>query len=192
MTEFAYNNSKNVSTGHTPFELNCGYHPRMSYGEKVDPCSQSKSADELSEELRELMVVCHENLHHAQELQKRAHDKEVKSRSYAPGEKVWLNSKFIKTKQNRKLEAKFFGQFLVLHPVGKQAYKLELPKKWKIHDVFHVSLLEQDITRKGREFSVREFEPGDDNKYEVEAIRDSAIYAKKANKHLLELYYLVI
>ena len=142
MAEFAYNNAKNASTGHTPFELNCGFHPRMSYEEDVDPRSQSKSADELSAELRELMIVCRENLHHAQELQKRAHDKGAKPRSYAPGEKVWLNSKYIKTKRNRKLEAKFFGPFRVLHPVGKQAYKLELPKKWRIHDVFHISLLE--------------------------------------------------
>ena len=129
MAEFAYNNAKNASTGHTPFELNCGYHPRMSYEEDVDLRSQSKLADELSAELRELMIVCHKNLHHAQELQKRAHDKRVKPRSYAPGEKVWLNSKYIKTKRNRKLEAKFFGSFQVFHPVGKQAYKLKLPKK---------------------------------------------------------------
>ena len=142
MVEFAYNNSKNASTGHTPFELNCGYHPWTSYEKEVNPRSQSKSADKLAEELRELIIVCRENLHHAQELQKRAYDKGVKTRSYAPGKKVWLNSKFIKTKRNRKLEAKFFGPFRVLYPVRKQAYKLELPKKWRIHDVFHVSLLE--------------------------------------------------
>ena len=129
MAEFAYNNAKNASTGHTPFELNCGFHPRMSYEEDVDPRSQSKSADELSVELRELMIVCRENLHHAQELQKRGHNKEVNPRSYAPGDKVWLNSKYIKTKRNRKLEAKFFGPFRILHPIGKQVYKLELPKK---------------------------------------------------------------
>ena len=142
MAEFAYNNAKNASTGHTPFELNCGYHPRISYKEKVDPRSQSKSADELLAELRELMIVCRENLYHAQELQKQAHNKGAKPQSYSPSKKVWLNSKYIKTKRNRKLEAKFFGPFRVLHPVGKQAYKLELPKTWRIHDVFHVSLLE--------------------------------------------------
>ena len=106
----------------------------MSYKEDVNFRSQSKSADKLSAELKELMIVCQENLHYAQELQKRAHDKGVKPWSYAPGEKVWLNSKYIKTKHNR---------------------KLELPKKWRIHDVFHVSLIEQDTTRKGREFSVQ-------------------------------------
>ena len=111
MAEFAYNNSKNASIGHMLFELNCGYHPQISYKEEVNPRSQSKSADELSEELRELIVVYRKNLHHAQELQKRAHDKGVKPRSYALGKKVWLNSKFIKTKCNRKLEAKFFRLF---------------------------------------------------------------------------------
>ena len=111
MAEFAYNNAKNASTGHTPFELNFGYHPQMLYKEEVDSRSKSKSADKLSAELRELMIVCRENLHHAQELQKRAHDKGVKPRSYVPDDKVWLNSKYIKTKQNQKLEAKFFRPF---------------------------------------------------------------------------------
>ena len=103
-----------------------------------------------------------------------------------------MNKKFIKTKRNRKLEAKFFGPFRVLHLVEKQAYKLELSRNWRIYNVFHVSLLEQDTTKKGREFSVPEFEPGDDDKeYEVEAIRDSAVYAKEADGHLPGFYYLV-
>ena len=129
MAEFAYNNTKNASTGHTPFELNCDYHPQMSYKEDVDPRSRPKSADKLSAKLKKLMIVCQENLQHAQELQKQAYNKGVKPRSYVPGEKVWLNSKYIKTKRNWKLEAKFCGPFRVLHLVGKQAYKLELFKK---------------------------------------------------------------
>ncbi len=58
MAEFAYNNAKNASTGHTPFELNCGYHPRVSVKEDVDPRLRSRFANELAEELRELMEVC--------------------------------------------------------------------------------------------------------------------------------------
>ena len=129
MAEFAYNNAKNINTGRMPFELNCGYHPWMSYKKKVDPRSKLKSVDKLLAELRKLMIVCQENLHHTQKLQKRAHDKGVKLRNYAPNDKVWLNSKYIKTKQNRKLEAKFFRSFRVLHLVGKQAYKLKLSRK---------------------------------------------------------------
>ena len=46
------------------------------------------------------MTVCRENLYHAQKLQKQAHDKDAKPRRYALGDKVWLNNKYIKTKQN--------------------------------------------------------------------------------------------
>ena len=129
MAEFAYNNTKNASTRHTPFELNCEYHPHVSYVENLDPHSKSRTAEELSSELQELINMYQQNLHHAQKLQKQAHNKGVKPRSYAPGDKVWLSSKHLKTKRNRKLEAKFLGLFRVLHPVGKQAYKLKLPKK---------------------------------------------------------------
>ena len=110
-TEFAYNNAKNVSTGHTPFELNCGYHPKVLFEEDVDPCSRSRSTNKLIEELKKLMEVCCQNLLHAQELQKRANNKGVKNRSYALSQKIWLNSKYIKTKRNKKLINKFFGLF---------------------------------------------------------------------------------
>ena len=65
MAEFAYNNAKNASIGHTPFELNCGYHPRVFYKEDLDPRSKSKTAEELSSKLQNLMAVCQQNLYHA-------------------------------------------------------------------------------------------------------------------------------
>ena len=112
MAEFAYNNAKNASNGHTLFELNCGFHPRSFYKKDVDLRSRSRTKDKLTTKLRDLMSVCRENLQHAQELQKQYHNKNAKSISYAPSEKVWLNSKYIKTNQNRKLKAKFFSPCL--------------------------------------------------------------------------------
>lgn len=49
---------------------------------------------------------------------------------------------------NCKLELKFFRPFRILHPVEKQVKKLELAKKWSIHNIFHISILEQDTTKK--------------------------------------------
>ena len=144
IAEFAYNNAKNASTGHTLFELNYGYYLYICYEKDIDYRSNSKSANEFLMEFWQLMTVCGENRHHIQELQKWVYDKDVKSRSNAFSNKVWLNSKYIKTKQNRKLKAKLFTLFWVLHLRDKQAYKLELPKKWRIHNVFHMSLLEYD------------------------------------------------
>ena len=44
------------------------------------------------------MSVYKENLKHTQELQKRYHNKYARPRNYASEDKVWLNSKYIKTK----------------------------------------------------------------------------------------------
>ena len=68
MAEFAYNNSKNASMGHTPFELNCGYYPRVSFENKCDARSRSFSAKGLAMELKELINFYRQNLLHVQEL----------------------------------------------------------------------------------------------------------------------------
>ena len=111
MVEFAYNNAKNASIGHMPFELNCRYHPQVFYKEDLDSRSKLKTAKKLSFELWNLIAICQQNLYHAQKFQKQAHNKRVKPWSYAPGNKVWLNSKHLKIKRNCKLEAKFLVFF---------------------------------------------------------------------------------
>ena len=59
MAEFAYNNIKNASTGHTPFKLNCGYYPKVFFEEDVDPRSRSRSTNKLAKKLRKLIEVCY-------------------------------------------------------------------------------------------------------------------------------------
>ena len=51
MTEFIYNNAKKSSTGHTFFELNCGYHPCMFYKKDVYPHSRIKLTEKLPSEV---------------------------------------------------------------------------------------------------------------------------------------------
>ncbi len=103
-----------------------------------------------------------------------------------------MNSKYLKIKQNQKLGAKFFELFRVWYPVGKQAYIIEFPKKWKIHNVFQVLLLEQYTTKKGQvEIAINLDESGN-KEYEVKAICDSTVYTSKSESHLSGLYYLVL
>ena len=47
MAKFAYKNIKNVSTGHMPFKLNCGYYFHTFFKEDIYPYSQSKTTDKL-------------------------------------------------------------------------------------------------------------------------------------------------
>ena len=83
----------------------------------------------------------------------------------------------------------------MLYSIDKQAYKLELLKKWKVHNVLHVSLLEQDIIKEGRvSKKVPELDAGNKNskEYEIQAIWDSAVHANKSKSgHLPGLYYLL-
>ena len=108
-----------------------------------------------------------------------------------------MNSKYIKTKYNRKLKAKFFSSFQVLHLVDSQAYKLKLLKQWTIHNIFHLFLLEKNITRKGwvnkKIVEKLKFETdGNSKEYKVEGICDSMVYARKLEAgDLSGLYYLV-
>ena len=82
MAEFAYNNAKNTSTGHTLFKLNSGYQSCIFYKKNLNPCLKSKSAKEQSSKLQKLMTVCQQNFYHAQELHKQIHDKGVKLQSF--------------------------------------------------------------------------------------------------------------
>ena len=65
-----------------------------------------------------------------------------------------------------------------------------------MHNVFHVSLLEQDTTKKERvdkRVKELEFEAGDIKEYQLETIQDSAVYASKLESDQLPgLYYLIV
>ena len=56
-----------------------------------------------------------------------------------------FNGKNIRTRQAaKKLDAKLFGPFKVVRLVGQggQSVELELPQRWRGHNVFHASLIE--------------------------------------------------
>ena len=58
MAEFAFNNTKNASTNHTPFKLNYGFHPQAFFEDNVNLYSRSCSANKLVKKLRKLINIC--------------------------------------------------------------------------------------------------------------------------------------
>ena len=64
---------------------------------------------------------------------------------YGVGDLVMLNGKHIRTRRAaKKLDTKLFGPFKVKKLVGPegQPVELELPSRWRVHNVFHTSLVE--------------------------------------------------
>jgi hypothetical protein len=100
--------------------------------------------------------------------------KDLSFREHKEGEQVWLEAKNLKTTHpTHKLRAKRYGPFRITRVLSHVAYQLELPKNWKIHNVFHASYLSpyKETTEHGPNFlepppDVVEGQP----EWEVEAI----------------------
>jgi len=95
---------------------------------------------------------------------------------YLPGNQVWLEGKNLRLPfQATKLAPKRYGPFKIIKEISPVMFQLELPLSWKIHDVFHASLLlpYSETTAHRPNFS----QPppdliGDEAEYKVEQIRN--------------------
>ena len=56
-------------------------------------------------------------------------------------QKVWLDSRHLKTNYHKKMAPKREGPFKVEEVLGPLTYRLKLPPSWKIQNVFHATLL---------------------------------------------------
>lgn len=144
LAEFAINNAYHESLGTTPFFLNYGQHPLTPVSGKFD--SNVPAALQFTVGLQAELARAKQLLHDAQQRQKHYADKALREiEPYIPGvSQVWLNSKHLTFKtgdSSKKLLPRWVGPFEVLDRIGELAYRLKLPAKWKIHDVFHASLL---------------------------------------------------
>jgi len=140
--EFAYNNTTHASTGISPFFANYGFHPRFSLeipGDSVNPSAEER-ATRLGQVQQNLMA----KLKLTHEWQKKQTDRRRKDHpNFKVGNKVWLLRKNIATTRPcAKLDYKRLEPFKIAKLVGLMACQLELPPQFKIHNVFHVSLLE--------------------------------------------------
>ena len=59
------------------------------------------------------------------------------------GDKVWLDSRNLQTLYHKKMAPKQEGPFETTEVIGPVTYQLKLPTTWKVHNVFHASLLQQ-------------------------------------------------
>jgi hypothetical protein len=142
MAEFAYNNSVTQATSRSPFYANYGRHPGCT-----NPSNTSASEDTQEGYINHLVSVqglLTRNLKATQERMKKYADlKRKDAPEFKVGDLVMLDGRHIQTRWPKdKLDHKKHGPFAIEKVVSPTAIRLSLPRKWKIHETFHVSLLE--------------------------------------------------
>jgi hypothetical protein len=146
MAEFAYNNIRTTATGHSPFYANYGFHPNSEITQpRTDILPVTSKA--YGHWMTVIHDDCHETLKRSRETMKKYPDKDrAEVPKYSTGGLVMLSGKNIRTRRRcKKLDHKLHGPFEITEVLSGTAVRLNLPAKWKIHKVFHVSLLEPFI-----------------------------------------------
>ena len=60
---------------------------------------------------------------------------------FKKGDRVWLDSRNLKTIHHKKMKPKREGPFVITEVLGLVTYRLKLLTSWQIHNVFHATLL---------------------------------------------------
>ena len=134
--EFQHNSTVQSTLKKTPFEVLMGYLPTATF-------PLTSNLHDFPDRLRELQKIREEAIA-AQLLAKQALQDIVKNSAplFKPNDKVWLDGKNLRTSHpSHKLAPRRYGPFKILAVINPVAYKLQLPPQWKVHPVFHASLL---------------------------------------------------
>ena len=144
--EFAINNSVQDSRQRTPFSCNYGFHPRTPLALELPSSDKNPAARVWLTDLKANLEHARKCLETAQQTMKARADKGRRESTFAVGDMVVLNTKHLKQAGSRKFAARWSGPFKITELVGASdrpavAVRLDLPARWRIHPVFHVSLL---------------------------------------------------
>ena len=138
MAEFVHNHHPHSSTGKSPFYLMMGYEPQ-ALPETIETAQLLAVEEWLNtlKEARNEVLAAHKI---TQELMK----DQVKSRftPFEVNDRVWLEAQNLKRNMvNPKFAPKREGPFKITRVLSPLSYQLQIPGSWKIHPVFHASLL---------------------------------------------------
>ena len=148
--ELAFNNSKNETTGFTPFYLVYGREARMPLDLALAPLTKAAdnpTAAEATARWRAALQRASDNTTQQQRRQKVYADRSRREARFAVDDRVLLSTEHLKLigerKRARKLTERYIGPYRVKRVVNANAYELELPASLKIHPVINISHLKE-------------------------------------------------
>lgn len=143
LSEFAYNDSVNLSTGYTPFFLNSGQHPHVPASFLAAPESNVPDVQSFLEAQANALIFARDALQRAQDHQMEQANKHRKDHIFKVGDFVYLKASGItlaadSNAPSAKLRPLFIGPYSLLEQHSPVSFRVEFPPLLKIHDVFHV------------------------------------------------------
>lgn len=156
MAEFAANNSVHPTLRMSPFSVVYGWNPDIHVSPdeaRGEPHGgRVPAAAESVQRMRDTHETLAQRWRESAEQQSKYYNRKHQPRAFSVGDQVLLSTKNLTLSvPKKKMGLRFLGPFRVLDAVGSQAYRLALPTKYRIHNVFHVSLLEPWHPRAGEE-----------------------------------------
>jgi hypothetical protein len=126
----------NETTKQTLFNLLIGGLPVSHY-----PMTEGQTSDNnRMDRIHEMRSRAQEAIAKAQDIMK--NKKGTNYKPYQEQDRVWLEAINLKTTHpTAKLAPKQYGPFTIIKKVSDVVFQLELPHQWKIHNIFHASLL---------------------------------------------------
>ena len=170
LLEFTHNSRTHSDRKKTPFELMYGTKPHGI------PTILEESNVESTEQRIEALDEARKEAIAAHKLAAECMENRIKSKfkPFTLGQKVWLENRNLKLPfKSKKIAPKRLGPFKITKVLSPLTYQLELPETWKIHNVFHTTLLteytENDIHGPNPEPPPPDLIDGEEE-YEVEGI----------------------
>jgi len=144
--EMANNNSKNATTGYTPYYLNMGREAIMPMDTAIDqPSSPNSTAVDAAQKWKAALQHAKQNIERTQQSQSKYADQHRRDTTFKVGDKVMLSQQNIQllgdAHRTRKLSTRFLGPYTVKRVINDNAYELDLPPSFRIHPVINISQL---------------------------------------------------
>ena len=134
LAQYTLNVWPNVTTKKAPFELILGHIPKVHQSARP---FKSPSVEARLQQLKQARKGAKEALQKATNM-----TLPTCFEPYQTGDQVWLEGRNLHTTHpSSKLAPKHYGPFTITRVVSRTSYQLKLPPQWKLHDVFHATLL---------------------------------------------------
>ncbi|UTT89897.1 hypothetical protein NDA17_006194 [Ustilago hordei] len=140
---FVYNNTVHNSIGVSPFFACYGWNPKAHPDIPQRLGVNDPGRFEYLMDGKERCKYLQEQIREAQRRSVDQYNRKHKNIEFKVGDMVYINRRNWKTQRpTPKLDTRFAGPYPVQERVGRQAYRITLPANLRVHDVFHVSMLE--------------------------------------------------